>query len=1062
MYIFTYKIKFIFLQNKYFLVRKYNIKLKNNEKGLCMKNILRKSLITVLVILFTASVIGVLAFAAEKATGSDYFTSVEDAKANGMVAKIGNATEGKKGEVFFDTLAKAVRAAKDGDTVYVISNINSHSQTTITNKTLKIVGIEKYTIRSADKKPFWLFGGGTFTLENLAFENCSNFISIGKDENSSLKNYTLYLKNVEVSFTASAAIYTYNADALSVTIDSCRFNAGAGGNALVNAGDYPGKSSFVNSFTFSVTDNSLNERCTILASNMTASIENGTTSYVMSESFSTDQKAKEGGVLLNSEGAPIRIGDTEGGKVGEVYFRSLDQYLAYSFNNIIADASSKLTINKDSAYSVVYYDQTHYATGTSTGIQAGHDYMGALKIANALFGSTVNLKKYSNANTVNKIYVGIVNKSFVSSKLEGIAQDEFAIIIENGNVYLLAWHDKALSVAIDTFVRLIDNGEVTLPVSGTYKFNVDLSDKWVLDFTRPAGLKLDSAQYVNDDSLQYLYYGTADDYNAYVNTLKGEGYTAVWENAIGKNKFVLLKNESKGNALYVAYNDFTFSNLITAKDSYRTSFEECIRIVASPLASITIPDDSVNKPNDYTKKIVGNSFVTSVGVASPGTSFIIALEDGRFIVIDGGFADESEALWNALNIAYKKAYGKTLANGDKIHIAAWYLTHAHADHWGAFSTMVSSYASKLKIDYVIANGIDRYSISLEEGQQTVFLSSENSNIAAMQEKVEGLKFIKVHAGQKLYFANMELEVLMTFEDHLPVPTTNSNDTNTIIRFNVRSGNSTTSMLFLGDSHRNASRYLVSMYGGYLKSDIVQLAHHGNVGVEAQIYELILAKMVFVPHRESCLSSSFQSSSTSYHILANKKAMELCSYLWFAPSGVHSTLEFTSNGPNYNSAVNYDGQKYIKKTSSAPAAKKKNPMEATCTKNGTKAYWMYMKLYYADEACTELIPDLTAWKAGEGKIPMHTQTKVTGKEATAAENGWKDYYLCSCGKYYADKSCKTQIEDLEAWKIGEGMIEYDASGERGCQNAVSLAPIALVSALSVCAVKIEKKSKKKRK
>ena len=353
------------------------------------------------------------------------------------------------------------------------------------------MGTEKYTITSADKKPFWLNGGGAFTLENLAFENCSNFISIGKDEKNSLKNYTLYLKNVDVSFTASAAIYTYNADALSVTLDFCRFDAGAGGNALVNAGDYPGKSSIINNFNFSITDITLNERCAILASNMTTSINNGTTSYVMTETFSSDEKAKAGGVLLNGQGKPIRIGDTEGGKVGEVYFRSADQYYMANLKNITETASNKLTINKNSAYSVVYYDNTHYATGTSTGVQAGHDYMGASKIAKALFGNTDNLKKYSDAKTANKIYVGIVDKEFVSAKLEGIAQDEFAIIIENGNVYLLAWHDKALIVAINTFVNLIDNGEVTLPSSGTYKYSVDLNGKWVLDFTRPAGLKLD-------------------------------------------------------------------------------------------------------------------------------------------------------------------------------------------------------------------------------------------------------------------------------------------------------------------------------------------------------------------------------------------------------------------------------------------------------------------------------------------------------------------------------------------------------------------------------------------
>ena len=35
---------------------------------------------------------------------------------------------------------------------------------------------------------------------------------------------------------------------------------------------------------------------------------------------------------------------------------------------------------------------------------------------------------------------------------------------------------------------------------------------------------------------------------------------------------------------------------------------------------------------------------------------------------------------------------------------------------------------------------------------------------------------------------------------------------------------------------------------------------------------------------------------------------------------------------------------------------------------------------------------------------------------------KEYYKCSCGKYYKDADGKEEITDLVAWKAGEGRIE----------------------------------------
>ena len=52
---------------------------------------------------------------------------------------------------------------------------------------------------------------------------------------------------------------------------------------------------------------------------------------------------------------------------------------------------------------------------------------------------------------------------------------------------------------------------------------------------------------------------------------------------------------------------------------------------------------------------------------------------------------------------------------------------------------------------------------------------------------------------------------------------------------------------------------------------------------------------------------------------------------------------------------------------------------------------------------------------------------SGQGATCTEDGWKDYYQCSCGKYYEDENCTSLINDLGAWKQGAGKITAEHTG-----------------------------------
>ena len=100
--------------------------------------------------------------------------------------------------------------------------------------------------------------------------------------------------------------------------------------------------------------------------------------------------------------------------------------------------------------------------------------------------------------------------------------------------------------------------------------------------------------------------------------------------------------------------------------------------------------------------------------------------------------------------------------------------------------------------------------------------------------------------------------------------------------------------------------------------------------------------------------------------------------------------------------------------------------ATCKEEGFKDYYncSVCGKNFADEACATEIADLEAWKAGDGKLDLvaHTATKVESVAATCTANGVKEYYHCSvCEKNFKEEACTNEIPDLDAWKNGDGKI-----------------------------------------
>ena len=463
-----------------------------------------------------------------------------------------------------------------------------------------------------------------------------------------------------------------------------------------------------------------------------------------------------------------------------------------------------------------------------------------------------------------EVIIGISSRPATRAALDALNGGEYTTAVRENAVVITGWNYASLDLAYELFVDLLkeasackgSNGAISLPVG--LSFTDTANEKWVVDFPKPAGenIWLFNTLDTNDDSLQYLYKGAnADDYRAYRAALLKEGYTPITENEIEQSLFSTLVNRDKGVMLYVAFEAFAHEG------EYAPDFTPSIRVVTSPLATVAEPPAEILTPAPAYKKVT-NSAVTSVEVTGQavGMGYIITLEDGRFIVFDGGGLNpdhrEPVILWNLLNVRHQQIFGEAPTPERPIHVAAWIITHSHWDHYGAYREFIDKYGKSelFKMDYMIGNFPSRSSVFGIVNQDILNMGEKS----VMQRLHDGMRedftFLKVHAGQKFHFANLEMEVLMTYDNISPARIYNQNDTSTVLRFSMQATNEQGKkvgrpyiMLWLGDANNNESRFLCAMYGKYLESDSTSLAHHGNIGCENDLYNTVKANTVWWPH-----------------------------------------------------------------------------------------------------------------------------------------------------------------------------------------------------------------------
>ena len=198
-------------------------------------------------------------------------------------------------------------------------------------------------------------------------------------------------------------------------------------------------------------------------------------------------------------------------------------------------------------------------------------------------------------------------------------------------------------------------------------------------------------------------------------------------------------------------------------------------------------------------------------------SFIIEEESGKILVIDGGNKADAEHLLARLC----EITGMAVP-----HIDAWIFTHAHSDHMNAFLTLTETKADAFSFDKIYCCFPSLQYLSVEKDAEKT-LSNYWNYASQFAEKI-----VTVSVDDIYIFGTAEMEVLYTVDCTIKENRVN----NSSMVFKLKLGEKT--ILFLGDLGIQGGEKLLSLKKEQLKSDICQMAHHGQYGVSEEFYQAV--------------------------------------------------------------------------------------------------------------------------------------------------------------------------------------------------------------------------------
>ncbi len=205
--------------------------------------------------------------------------------------------------------------------------------------------------------------------------------------------------------------------------------------------------------------------------------------------------------------------------------------------------------------------------------------------------------------------------------------------------------------------------------------------------------------------------------------------------------------------------------------------------------------------------------------------YIIRTDDGKIIVVDGG-----------MPIAAQKVTGYLNQLGGHVH--TWVITHPHVDHIGVLDDVVAR--KEIQIDRILHSKVNDEWVFQHEPINAQLVSDHNQKMAD-----SGIPVIDVKKGE-VYPIGKGIDLKILAVKNESIIENAINNSSVVLKIESKSK----SVLFLGDlGVVGGKKLLTEIDSKELQADYVQMAHHGQNGVDLNFYKAVKADYALWPTPE---------------------------------------------------------------------------------------------------------------------------------------------------------------------------------------------------------------------
>ena len=219
--------------------------------------------------------------------------------------------------------------------------------------------------------------------------------------------------------------------------------------------------------------------------------------------------------------------------------------------------------------------------------------------------------------------------------------------------------------------------------------------------------------------------------------------------------------------------------------------------------------------------------ITQYGDESGAQYMFYSITDntGRLVIVDGGYEGNADVVRNVI---------KQHDN----HVAAWIITHPHADHVGAFNAIMSANTDNaITVDriYTVPVNKERY----ESTAQAYDDIDTYEKFYSLSQTMNNITYL--NAGDELDLIGLRMQVFHSWDANVDaLPDHLCNDGSMMFKVSGKKK----SMLFCADVQSEMEPYILASYQNQLHADYVQLGHHGNWGLTTDFYDIVNPSAVF--------------------------------------------------------------------------------------------------------------------------------------------------------------------------------------------------------------------------